>query len=262
MENLLQDLKSIAKQTGIEILKYHRTDYKIFTKKDQSPVTEADKKANEIISGSLLAKYPQIPILSEESKDKHEIRLKNNYCFVIDPLDGTKEFIEGRVGFSVNIALIYKHRPLASAVYNPYFDKLYYAYKGKGAFLDHRNKKNIRLQVSSKTKDLIMTMTSTRIDQEDKDIIARNKDVLNKNRLYIGSSIKPCLIAEGVADIYYRFGDINEWDIAAPELVLTEAGGILKYLDDTDIMYNTGKSTLLKKPFYCLNSPLNKIHNN
>ncbi len=260
MEHIVEDLKEIARQAGNVILKYYRCDgYEISVKRDQSLVTQADKDSNELICKSLALKYGNIPLLSEESKDNYKLRLENDYCFIIDPLDGTREFVSGRPGFAVNIAMVYKQRPLATVVYIPYFDKMYYAYKGKGSFLDHRANKGKRLKTSAKTKNLIMVMTSPDIDQEDKNIIAANKDVLDKP-LYIGGAIKPCLIAEGVADIYYRFGDINEWDIAAPELILTEAGGVLKYLDDKDITYNATKGTLLKKPFYCLNNENNKLH--
>lgn len=253
--NELQLAKDLAIQAGLAIMKIYETDFNIEIKEDNSPLTLADRKANEIIVQGLEESFLDYAILSEESKDDKS-RLKNDFCFIVDPLDGTKEFIKRNGQFTVNIALAYKNKVVMGVIYVPVTKELYYASKGEGAYLE-RVKSNEHgtelkiLQVSDKLEDIIVVGSKSHSSEKEAKLIEENKDKIKESKS-AGSSLKGCMVAEGLADIYYRFGLTSEWDTAAMQCIVEEAGGIFRQMDGTDMLYNR-ENNLNEKGFYVVN---------
>ncbi len=254
-KNVLDVTKKLGIAAGKEILKIYETDFNIETKEDSSPLTLADKKANEIIVHGLKENFSGYAILSEESRDDKS-RLKNDFCFIVDPLDGTKEFIKRNRQFTVNIALAYKHKVVMGVIYVPVTKELYFASKGKGAYLEKVETGEIsRLQVTDKIKDIIMVGSKSHASEKEERLVEANKDKI-KETLTAGSSLKGCMVASGQADVYYRFGLTSEWDTAAMQCIVEEAGGIFKQMDGTEMLYNR-KNNLNEKGFYVVNKKEN-----
>ena len=241
-----------AQEAGKVILEIYNSPntLKVDLKEDRSPLTEADKASNSVILSRLRKFFPGYAILSEEEKDNYE-RLKNDYCFIVDPLDGTKEFIKRNDQFTVNIALSYKHEAVMGVIYVPVTKELYYASKGEGAYLRHANGSTQRISVS-KNKDL----TSLRVVMSNSHNCAEMEELLKKyqlkNFLKIGSSLKGCMVASGKADVYYRFNPTMEWDTAAMQCILEEAGGIFRQMDNNLMKYNR-QNCINIKGFYAVN---------
>jgi len=253
IENIdIHKINSIAKKAGDEIIRIYQQDFKIEFKKDNSPLTKADIKSNEIIVNDLKYLYPDIPILSEENKQiPYKIRKDWEYFWLIDPLDGTKEFVKKNVEFTVNIALIYKNIPILGVIYAPVLNLLYYAQKDKGAFKQEKNKKPQRLLIYKHTNnDIIKVIVSkSHYNQETKGFVNNLKNQYkNIEFINIGSSLKFCLIAEGKADIYPRLAPTMEWDTAAGQAIVEQAGGkTLKFNIQESLKYN--KQNLLNPWF-------------
>ncbi len=258
MQLILQDCIAICKKAGELVLDYYQNaSYKIDHKADDSPVTTADKKANVLITEALLTRYPDVAMLSEESVHQPiEERVQNPYCFIVDPIDGTKSFINNSPEFTVNIALTHNQKPIIGAVYAPALDKLYYASKEKGAFLLHTKTNKTRpIKVSGKTRDLIMVASKSHITQQELDLYEAHRSNIKK-LAQIGSSLKGCLVADGSADVYYKFGPLSEWDIAAMHCVVESAGGVFETLQGDQIVYNN-EDTTVNGGFYAVNSRAN-----
>lgn len=236
---------------------YNSTEDMQVTYKDgDMPLTAADKASNKIIVEALKEKFPEFSILSEEEKDNKN-RLENDYCFVVDPLDGTKEFIKRNGQFTVNIALAYKHESVMGVIYVPVTGELYYAVKGKGAFFDNGNGETERIEVSKCTdiKKLRLVMSSSHgCEQMDKLIEKYKFD----NFVKMGSSLKGCVVAKGDAEVYYRFNPTMEWDTAAMQCIAEEAGAVFMQMDDTPMRYNR-EDSLNAKGFYIINNAANKL---
>ncbi|WP_457556948.1 adenylyl-sulfate kinase [Candidatus Harpocratesius sp.] len=257
LSSIIEDLKPIARQAGQKILEFYNDDMQISIKSDKSPLTQADTAANSIIVTFLQSRFPEHAILSEESKDDKS-RLENDFCWIVDPLDGTKEFIKRNDEFTVNIALAYKHRVILGIIYAPVLEELYYAAEGIGTFLEIADKPPIRLHVNSKTTDL--TVVSSRSHKSEKlvSLLSQHQNKI-KSEVSKGSSLKGCLVARGDAEIYYRFGYTMEWDTAAMQSIVEQAGGIFRQMDDSEMLYNRVNS-LNEKGFYILNSIQNALH--
>ena len=248
----IQKIKNIAQKAGNEIMKIYQQDFEVDYKKDNSPLTKADIKSNEIITESLKDLYPEIPILSEENKEvPYNIRRNWEYFWLIDPLDGTKEFVKKNGEFTVNIALIYKNMPVLGVIYAPVLDLLYYAQKDQGAFKQDKNKKSQRLPIYNYPDNhtLKVIVSKSHYNQETKEFVNNLKSQYEKIEfINIGSSLKLCLIAEGKADIYPRLAPTMEWDIAAGQTIVEESKGrIIKYKTEESIKYN--KQNLLNPYF-------------
>lgn len=244
----------LARRAGEKILDIYENVnlFSVEYKADNSPLTSADKASNNIIVSGLRNEFPNYAILSEEEQDNQE-RLYNDYCFVIDPLDGTKEFIKRNGQFTVNIALSYKHRSVMGVIYVPVSGELYFASQGDGAYYQKRSDLTPeRIHVSSnrdKTQ-LRMVASSSHASPHLDELIDKIKPV---TILKIGSSLKGCLIAKGEADIYYRFNPTMEWDTAAMQCIVEEAGGVFRQMDGSEMLYNRRDSTN-KNGFYVLHS--------
>ena len=249
----IQKINFIAKKAGDEIMKIYQQDFEVDYKKDNSPLTKADIKSNEIITESLKDLYPEIPILSEENKEvPYNIRKNWEYFWLIDPLDGTKEFVKKNGEFTVNIALIHKNTPVLGIIYVPVLEILYYAKKEKGAFKKEKNKKPQRLPIykHANNNTLKVIVSKSHYNQETKDFVNNLKNQYKKTIEFIriGSSLKLCLIAEGKADIYPRLAPTMEWDIAAGQAIVEQAGGeVVEFKTKTPLKYN--KQNLLNSYF-------------
>lgn len=247
----LELAKKLAVEAGKAIMEIYETDFDVEIKGDNSPLTIADKTANEIIVKQLQEKFLEYAILSEEEKDNKE-RLLNNYCFIVDPLDGTKEFIKKNGQFTVNIALAYKKKPVMGVIYVPVTKELYFAAEKSGAYLENLvTKEKRRLNVSEKLNNLIWVGSKSHSSEKEANLIEKNKDLI-KESISAGSSLKGCMVATGGADVYYRFGLTYEWDTAAMHCIVEQAGGIFKQMDNTEMLYNR-ENTLNEKGFYIVN---------
>lgn len=237
------DIIEIAIKAGQKILEVYNSEIEsqeIESKADNSPLTLADRLANEIICESLAKLYPTIPIISEEIQlPDYEQRKNWNRFWLVDPLDGTKEFVKRNGQFTVNIALIENGVPVLGVIQVPVSGEVYFADKN-GAFVWRNNIKN-QIKVSNKRIDLIAVGSSSHASSGDINVLS---DFPITSHVAMGSSLKFCLIAEGKADIYYREGPTMEWDTAAGEAILIGAGGSVE-----GIKYN--KPILLNGSFLC-----------
>ncbi|WP_105614319.1 3'(2'),5'-bisphosphate nucleotidase CysQ family protein [Vallitalea okinawensis] len=247
----LEIAKHLAIKAGEQIMKIYSTDFdsSIEIKVDNSPLTIADKKSNEIIVTSLKDEFPEIAILSEESAGDIN-RLSNDWLWIIDPLDGTKEFIKKNGQFTVNIALAYMGKPVLGVIYVPVTKTLFYASKGQGAF-KVENGEVTKISVTDKLDGLVWLGSKSHSSEQEENLIKSHKNMISET-ISAGSSLKGTMIAEGKADVYYRFGYTCEWDTCAMQAIVIEAGGIFRNMDHTEMTYNR-KSNLNEKGFYVVN---------
>ena len=247
----LHSAKEAAKAAGRAIMTIYATDFSdsVEYKADQSPLTKADKAANSIIVAHLSHGFPESAMLSEERKDDSS-RMLNDWCWVVDPLDGTKEFIKKNGEFTVNIALTYKGKSVLGVIYVPVTEVLYYAAEGVGAFREDEDGIHT-IHVTDKRHGL--TVASSRSHRSDKlNALLESHDQAIHQVVSAGSSLKGTMVAEGKADVYYRFGLTHEWDTAAMQCIVEQAGGIFKQMDGTPMAYNR-TNTLNEKGFYAVN---------
>jgi len=244
---LIEQLIQVSLLAGDIILKYYRSDLSVDTcrKSDESPLTRADVDANKIITNHLQLNFPGIPVLSEESSlENFEKRKDWKELFIVDPLDGTKEFIKKNDEFTVNIAYVQGGDPKLGVVYAPALNLMYYS-DGSKAFIVSDGHTSI-LNVTRSKRGIVRIVTSrSHLNSDTKKFVSKFENV---DFLTMGSSLKLCLIAEGKADLYPRFAPTSEWDIAAGHAVLKAAGGdILNALDHRPIKYN--KANILNPTF-------------
>lgn len=240
IDSLLQDIVALSKQAGEQVLEiYAQQDTQIIIKKsDQSPLTIADLMSHQIISTKLQQLTPDVPILSEESAN---IAFTERQCWtqywLIDPLDGTKEFIAKNDEFTINIALIEKHQPVLGVVYAPALQTCYFATFEQGAFKQVKNEAPQLLHTKPYQSGKIKVTASRRHGSE------ALENFLQKLPEYLiiqrGSALKCCLVAEGQADIYPRLAPTSEWDIAAAQCIVEAAGGAVIDRQGNQLRYNT-----------------------
>jgi 3'(2'), 5'-bisphosphate nucleotidase len=234
---------------------YKKEGTKIQKKKDLSPVTEADLASNGIIEKRLKEFFPDIPIISEESfLPDYTVRKNWQYCWMVDPLDGTWEFINHTDEFTINIALIHRNKPIAGFVHIPVNGITYYAQIGKGAFKIKENKKElISVSVFPAGKKIKkITVSRFHKDQKTSNFIEK---IRCKELMETGSSLKILKIAEGLADMYPRLAHLSEWDMAAGQIILEEAGGSLVGLNNKKPLIYNKKS--LRLPYFIASSKRN-----
>lgn len=226
-------------------------------KADSSPLTEADRVSNDLIVAGLREAFPSYAILSEEEKDNKD-RFQNDYCFVIDPLDGTKEFIKCNGQFTVNIGLAYKHKSVMGVIYAPASEALYWAADGEGAFYTDAQGYTSPIHVSNNVDHdrLRAVISGSHPCQEMEELIKKHKIA---ELVRMGSSLKGCLVAKGEADIYFRYNPTMEWDTAAMQCIVEQAGGIFRQMDDSEMLYNR-EDSLNAKGFYAINKPENRLY--
>ena len=232
-QDLLYAVKKIAEEAGQAILDiYHQDDFKVESKSDQSPLTQADLASHNIIAKALKTQTPDIPILSEEG-EKLEGDIKTFWC--VDPLDGTKEFIKRNGEFTVNIALIEHHQPVLGVIHIPVANETFMGMKGCGAIKikDDRTHQLLKQQNEIRQPP-IFAVSRSHLNQATQDFIQHHQ----AKTIAAGSSIKLTMIAEGLADAYPRFGPTSLWDMAAGHAILKETGGEIFTLDDQPLVYN------------------------
>ncbi len=251
---LVQKCKEIAISAGAEIMEVYESDIDpgIETKSDNSPLTIADKRANDLIVKNLKELKYNFPIVSEESKEVPYGERKNyTYLWMVDPLDGTKEFIKRNGEFTVNIALIHENRPILGVVYAPVQQALYWAAKGEGAYYqigDGPTKNAISSSFSLKHSGIRVVCSRSHLNQSTLDLLDKLDD---PQLIRTGSSLKFMLIAKGEADFYPRLGPTMEWDTAASDIIVEESGGkIVQMEDEKPLLYN--KPSLLNPNFLTL----------
>ncbi|MEJ2592306.1 MAG: 3'(2'),5'-bisphosphate nucleotidase CysQ [Candidatus Thiodiazotropha sp.] len=243
----LDDLLQLARDAGDAILKIYNTDFEVERKQDNSPLTEADLASHHTIVNALQRLTPEIPVLSEESASiPFETRRDWQRYWLIDPLDGTREFVKRNGEFTVNIAYIEAHQPVLGVVYAPVLDRIYYGISGEGAWKQEAGAPAEAIRVAGELRRPAQVAGSR---SHAGDSLKRFLDKLGEHELVsMGSSLKLCLVAEGVADIYPRLGPTSEWDTAAAQAVVEAAGGRVTTLDLQPLRYNT-KDSLLNPHF-------------
>lgn len=255
IEKILEAMKELSFKAGCEILKHYKREIKVEFKEDNSPVTSADKAANEIIVSGLNNSFKSIPVLAEESSDDLS-RLNKEFCFVVDPLDGTKEYVKRNDEFTVNIALVQNGRPIAGVIYVPVYREMYYAAKDMGAYMK-TDSIEVRIRVSENTGNIRLAKSRSHHAPELDALIEKNNTRI-KDIIVAGSAYKGCLLARGDADAYYRFGRTMEWDTAAMEILVTEAGGVFSGMDGRTFRYNK-ENPENPTGFYAINKKENEL---
>lgn len=240
----IEFLIAVAREAGAAILDVYGTEFEVEHKDDTSPLTEADLRSHRIILKRLSERYPDIPVLSEESGDAapYEVRSRWGLYFLVDPLDGTKEFVKRNGQFTVNIALMERNRPVAGVVYAPVLDWMYYGSKD-GSFKSEAGAKPVRLAPPTAPLNgkVVVVGSRSHSTPEMEEFIERMKqDYDEVEFIAMGSSLKLCMVAEGKADIYPRLGPTMEWDTAAAHAVVTHSGRrVLAWgEEDLDLPYN------------------------
>ncbi len=253
---IVSEIRRLALLAGDEIMKvYARPDFGVQTKSDNSPVTEADEAADRLISAGLRAVFPDIALVTEEQADSHTVSADR--FFIVDPLDGTKEFIHRRGDFTVNIALVENGVPVLGVVYAPARERLFYtlpdggSVEEAGPFDPEVTGKTGAIRVSEPDNNALTVVASqSHRDQATDDYIAQYAVDAFRGA---GSSLKFCLVATGEADLYPRLGRTMEWDTAAGDAVLRGAGGrVIRFDDHTPLLY--GKAGYAN-PFFIACSP-------
>ncbi len=238
----IQKVVPVALKAGEIIMEiYGEEDFQIETKADHSPLTMADKASHEIIQQELKKLYPGIPVLSEEGKSTPYSERKNWPVFwLVDPLDGTKEFIRRNGEFTVNIALIEKHRPVLGVMAAPALDVLYFAQKGEGAFKQSSGNAPEKIRVDSKPQNGLIAVKSRSHATDEEEAFFNRYQI--SDSVSVGSALKFCMVAEGRAHVYYRHGPTWEWDTGAGHVIAECAGAMVYHLE-----YN--KENLLNASF-------------
>jgi 3'(2'), 5'-bisphosphate nucleotidase len=229
LSGLADILVSLSKEAGAEIMRVYATDFDARAKDDDSPVTEADLAADRVIVAGLERAFPDIPIVTEERADSHDVAAAGNRFFLVDPLDGTKEFVKRGGDFTVNIALIEDGVPVRGVVYAPAQDRLFWTDDDGGAWLkdgDGDALGDARAMRVATPDNAALNVVASKSHRD-----AATDDYINRYAVAdfksAGSSLKFCLLAAGEADLYPRLGRTMEWDTAAGHAVLRAAGGVV-----------------------------------
>lgn len=249
----LEQVIVIAKAAGEAIMQVYSTDFNVVKKDDNSPLTQADLVAHQVIVQALSKLTPDIAILSEESDSiAFETRRQWQQYWLIDPLDGTREFIKRNGEFTVNIAFIDQHQPVLGVVYAPVTGLLYYGSRGHGAYkqLEAKQPQKIRTRVLN-LKQPTVAGSRSHFSEKMQQFMCHleNAAGVAVELISMGSSLKICLVAEGLADVYPRLGPTSEWDTAAAHCILQEAGGNIVDMSNHSLLYNN-QDSLLNPSFF------------
>jgi len=262
LPDLIPDVLEIARAAGRVIMEVYESeaDFGVEQKADNSPVTRADRAADRVIRDALGALVPLWPVISEESKlPSYEERRQWDYCWLVDPLDGTKEFIRRSGEFSVNIALIHRHEAVLGLILGPVQGECFWAVKGHGAFERMPDGRQVRLQCAPfRLTDSGLRLLSSRSHYK----MATEKLVVQFDAprlIQQGSALKFGMLARGDADVYPRLGHTSEWDTAAGQVILEEAGGaVLDYHTRKPLLYNKES---IENPFFYAHGALLQAQN-
>ena len=252
LKNLIEPIVELSHAAGGAILTIYETNFDVDQKADDSPLTQADLASNQVIVEGLRKLTPDIPIITEEAGlPDFEERSSWSTYWLIDPLDGTKEFVNRNGEFTVNIALIQHHRPVLGVVYVPVSAITYIGCEGIGA--ERRDDKGTAepIKVALESADPVRVVGSRSHRGESLNRFLENVGDVELHP--VGSSLKFCYVAEGSADIYPRLGLTSEWDTAAAQAVVEQAGGMVLKLDGSPLGYNTKDDIL--NPFFLVVGP-------
>jgi len=241
---LLDDIAEAAREAGEAILTIVRRGFEIEAKQDSSPVTEADRAAELIILAALARAAPGVPVIAEEQVAAGHIPAHEDTYFLVDPLDGTKEFVRGGDDYTVNIGLIQNGGPRLGVVFAPATGRLYAGSVGSGAWVEGSNGRE-EIRTRPKVGRLTAVASRSHLNQATVDYL--QQAVGECEYVAIGSSLKFCLVAEGQADIYPRASPTSEWDTAAGHAILLAAGGLVDGPDGGTLRY--GKRAFLNRAF-------------
>ena len=253
MKPLHEACIDLARRAGAAIMAVYAQDFEVEHKDDRSPLTEADLASHRLIVAGLEALDPAVPVLSEEGAGiAWALRRTWQRYWLVDPLDGTREFVKRNGEFTVNIALIEGGVPVLGVVHAPALDYLCWATRELGAFLRHLGGTDLALACRQPApRPLRVIASRSHLDARTAAALARMGQI---ERIGLGSSLKFCRLAEGRADVYPRFGPTSEWDTAAGQCVLDCAGGAVLRLDGSRLTYNR-KDSLLNPDFIALGDP-------
>ncbi|MCH9698559.1 MAG: 3'(2'),5'-bisphosphate nucleotidase CysQ [Gammaproteobacteria bacterium] len=243
LQNLLEQTIKLSVNAGDEILKIYNTDFSVESKDDKSPLTAADMASHHCLVEGLQRLTPELPILSEESSDiSFEQRQQWETYWLLDPLDGTKEFIKRNGEFTVNVALIRNQEPIMGVVYVPVSGICYSAAQGLGAWKQELPNQTESINVRDQAISPFIVVGSR--SHQTEELIDFLKRLGSHELVSMGSSLKICLVAEGKADLYPRIGLTSEWDTAAAQCVVEQAGGHVTDLSGQRLTYNAKESFL------------------
>jgi 3'(2'), 5'-bisphosphate nucleotidase len=241
---LVDDLAEAAREAGEAILEVVRRGFDVETKQDASPVTAADRAAELVILAALAKVAPGVPVIAEEEVAAGRIPAHDETYFLVDPLDGTKEFVRGGDDYTVNIGLIERGTPKLGVVFAPATKRLHGGCVGEGAWLDEGGGRSW-IQTRARGEELTAVASKSHLNQATIDYLAAA--VGNCGFVSVGSSLKFCIVAEGRADIYPRAAPTSEWDTAAGHAILLAAGGLVDGTDGDPLRY--GKRAFLNRAF-------------
>ncbi len=235
LSGLASRLVPVIRRAGDLIMDIYRTDFEVATKSDASPVTEADERAEALILPELEKLLPEVPIVAEEAVAAGAMPETAGTFWLVDPLDGTKEFISKNGEFTVNIALVIEGKPVLGLVYAPALEQLYVGIDGQGAYLEDVNGRHEISAREVPEEGLTAVVSRSHNDAQALERFLSGRKLAQT--VSTGSSLKLCLVAAGQADLYPRLGRTMEWDIAAGHAILSAAGGVLTELDGTPFLY-------------------------
>ena len=250
LHSLVEPIVALAEDAGRAILEVYSTDFEVQSKDDESPLTQADLASHRWIDAGLRSLTPDSPIISEESGlPPFEERGQWQRYWLIDPLDGTREFVNRNGEFTVNIALIDDHRPVLGVVHVPVLNKTYVGCEGIGAHRRDGDTDPVSIQVASASAASARVVGSR--SHRGASLDAYLENLGDHNMVPMGSSLKFCVVAEGEADLYPRLGPTSEWDTAAAQAVVEQAGGSVLTLDGKPMKYNA-KEDILNPHFFVI----------
>ena len=250
LKSLVDPIVALAEDAGRAILEVYSTDFEVQSKDDESPLTQADLASHRWIEAGLLSLTPDIPIISEESGlPGFDERSQWQRYWLIDPLDGTKEFVNRNGEFTVNIALIDEQRPVLGVVHVPVLGKTYVGCEGLGAQCRDGDGEPVAIQLAATAAQPPRIVGSRSHRGASLDAYLHNLG--DHDMVPMGSSLKFCVVAEGGADLYPRLGPTSEWDTAAAQAVVEQAGGHVVTLDGKPMKYNA-KADILNPHFFVI----------
>ena len=241
---LLDDVAEAAREAGQAILDIVRRGFETESKRDSSPVTEADRAAELIILAALARAAPGVPVIAEEEVAAGRIPQHGGTYFLVDPLDGTKEFVRGGDDYTVNIGLIEQGVPTLGVVFAPATGRLHGGRRGSGAWVDE-GRGRVPIKTRSRGEPITAVASKSHLNQATIDYLQQAVGICDY--VAVGSSLKFCILAEGKADIYPRASPTSEWDTAAGHAVLLAAGGLVDAPDGAPLGY--GKAAFLNRAF-------------
>ncbi len=252
-QQMLEQLVDISRRAGVAILQWYDGDMGITRKADDSPLTRADLASHKLIDAELRRLWPEIPVLSEESADiPWQTRQTWQQYWLVDPLDGTKEFINHNGEFTVNIALISKHKPVLGIVHVPVTGISYFGARDQGAW--RQSGASVAEAICIRQPASIPAVIVGSRSHANPELVDQLEQLGPHELISMGSSLKFCRVAEGLVDFYPRLGPTCEWDTAAAQAVVEAAGGQVVKIDGSPLMYNT-KDIYLNPYFFVIGDP-------